>query len=128
MAKCSGCCEEQDREGQRYCRACHARYMRENRRPYRDLTPEARKKSNARAYANEYQRRGKLVRDPCTDCGASASQKHHEDYDRPLDVIWLCRVCHLKRHRASAQAEAARQAIAIVREWRRASPGNEGNC
>ena len=27
-------------------------------------------------------------------------QAHHEDYSRPLDVIWLCRFHHLEVHRA----------------------------
>lgn len=65
----------------------------------RQLTPEQRRKDNARSYANVYLRRGKLQRAACVDCGSPESQMHHEDYDRPLDVIWLCRPCHLARHR-----------------------------
>lgn len=35
-------------------------------------------------------RRGDLNRKPCEVCGNPKSQAHHEDYSRPLDVIWLC--------------------------------------
>lgn len=38
----------------------------------------------------------------CSDCGNLTPSKylhgHHEDYSRPLDVIWLCRKCHAARH------------------------------
>lgn len=58
-------------------------------------------KANARAYANVYQRRGKLVPKPCEVCGDEA-QKHHEDYSKPLQVMWLCRGCHVEHHREAA--------------------------
>jgi hypothetical protein len=38
----------------------------------------------------------------CEKCGIDAKhaklQRHHPDYDRPLDVVWLCTMCHAKEH------------------------------
>lgn len=87
----------------RYCRACHAAYMRDWRKTH-PLNPEQRKKDNARSYAGCYLRRGKIERKPCADCGEAHAEMHHEDYDRPLDVVWLCRPCHLLRHKAADQS------------------------
>ena len=42
--------------------------------------------------------RGELVRGPCSQCGTQKTDAHHEDYSKPLDVIWLCRKCHRLRH------------------------------
>ena len=55
-------------------------------------------KMNARSYANTYERRGKLKKQRCADCGGEKAQKHHPNYSKPLEVVWLCRKCHLKRH------------------------------
>jgi hypothetical protein len=35
-----------------------------------------------------------LVREPCAVCGNPRSQAHHEDYDQPLVVEWLCSLHH----------------------------------
>lgn len=42
-------------------------------------------------------RRGELARpDACAECGkACKPDAAHTDYDRPLDVRWLCRRCHM---------------------------------
>ena len=42
---------------------------------------------------------GALKRKPCERCGDPKSLAHHEDYDKPLDVTWLCQPCHKKRHK-----------------------------
>lgn len=44
-------------------------------------------------------RNGLLVRMPCIRCGEKKSEAHHEDYDKPLEVMWLCTPCHKQRHK-----------------------------
>ena len=44
-------------------------------------------------------RSGALERQPCIRCGATKSVAHHEDYDKPLDIMWLCQICHKQRHK-----------------------------
>lgn len=43
---------------------------------------------------------GKLIRWPgCAACKRKRNlEAHHYDYDRPLDVTWLCRKCHKATH------------------------------
>lgn len=100
---CSGCGKEveETRKGQRYCKSCHAASMRKNRPKHSLLSEDDRKKANARSYANTYITRGVIKKLPCEICGKFA-QMHHEDYNKPLEVKWLCRDHHLKLHREKA--------------------------
>lgn len=66
-------------------------------RKTRPLTAEQRRRDVARSYAGVYKRRGKLVPQAC-ECGNPDAEMHHEDYDQPLKVTWLCRSCHLAEH------------------------------
>lgn len=58
-------------------------------------------KYRAHAKVNNAVRDGKLQKpDRCSRCKKRGKvHAHHEDYSRPLDVIWLCPECHGKeRH------------------------------
>lgn len=50
-------------------------------------------------------RNGSLVRQPCVRCGEIKSLAHHEDYDKPLEVMWLCQACHKQRHKELNNAD-----------------------
>ncbi len=41
---------------------------------------------------------GKLTKAPCVSCGDPKVHAHHEDYTRPLVVVWLCPRHHRERH------------------------------
>lgn len=59
-------------------------------------------------------RKGALVRpEACSVCSAACRpDAHHEDYTKPLAVVWLCRRCHGVRDRslAARRADSARAA------------------
>ena len=44
-------------------------------------------------------KRGILVRMPCIKCNSLKSLAHHENYNKPLDVMWLCQICHKDWHK-----------------------------
>lgn len=43
-------------------------------------------------------RGGHLSKQPCVVCGSINVHAHHEDYTKPLDVIWLCPQHHKDIH------------------------------
>jgi hypothetical protein len=59
----------------------------------------AKYRQQQRAYAAVRRaiKRGILTRQPCMWCGAKA-EAHHQDYDHPLEVMWLCHSCHFLLH------------------------------
>ncbi len=76
--------------------------------------PELRKRSNTRLKAlaqNNKLRRAanvitgnairdkKLIKLPCEVCGKKKVEAHHDDYNYPLSVRWLCRKHHMEHHK-----------------------------
>jgi len=59
---------------------------------------QSQRHQDAHATVQNARDRGDLVKKPCSECGDSNSEAHHDDYDKPLDVRWLCRPCHSALH------------------------------
>lgn len=56
-------------------------------------------KENVRRYTYKAIMEGKLIRMPCEVCQTNNDiQAHHDDYNKPLDVRWLCRKHHREHH------------------------------
>jgi len=47
---------------------------------------------------NKALRNRTLKKKPCQICGNPKSEGHHEDYSKPLKVIWLCDKHHREVH------------------------------
>ena len=97
-SKCGNELEESRQDKQRYCKGCHAAQMRATRPKHSELPEESRKKANCRAHTKVYLKRGNIIRTPCIVCGDINSEAHHEDYNKPKEVIWYCRKHHLEYH------------------------------
>lgn len=63
----------------------------------REGTPEQKQRIKARADVRLALARGDLKKESCVACGSDA-HAHHDDYAKPLDVVWLCRPHHEQLH------------------------------
>jgi ribosomal protein S27AE len=104
---------EKQREYREQRKAYHAEYREKNRerlnaqKRVRAATDAARQKHNARLRVLDAVKSGRLVRQPCETCGAEPTEAHHDDYDKPLEVRWLCSLCHGAEHAAYPVRRAA---------------------
>jgi len=103
-------CGNPRRADQRNCRACHAAQMRRHRATH-PLSVEQKRKDNCRSYAQVYLKRGKIQRLPCVTCASPQSQMHHEDYTKPLTIVWMCRPCWGKVRKESVARNNRNTAI-----------------
>lgn len=58
----------------------------------------ARKRAAQILFRNRSRFDTSLKSNPCIKCGAKA-HGHHENYDKPLEVVWLCPLHHKARHK-----------------------------
>lgn len=90
-------------------------YYADNKKHIQKLQSETRKRNraagNARTMKNRRERygnahalvlraieRGELAKMPCEICGEWETQAHHDDYNKPLSVRWLCDKHHKEWH------------------------------
>lgn len=107
LGKCKECTRKDNRENRKAKSEQYAEYERlraktkvridyniSHTAQWRKDYPE---KYKAHTSVNNAIRDGRLERKPCEVCGAKA-HAHHDDYSKPLDVIWLCAKHHKEHH------------------------------
>lgn len=78
-------------------------------RKYRRENPD---KNRAHSAVNFAIKSGRLQKLPCAVCGSDNTHGHHDDYSKPLDVLWLCPKHHFERHvLLRQQARKAKQLL-----------------
>ena len=66
-----------------------------------------RKKTRAKDAVKRAVKAGKLVKGPCEQCGKVRVHGHHDDYDKPLVVRWLCPEHHKQWHAINGEGANA---------------------
>lgn len=117
LNKCKLCCRKQEQERRlntpNYRQEYEQKRWQENeerRRLVKDYRQRLRKnspeKDRAWATVGRALKSGKLKREPCLYCGSITVEAHHEDYNKPLNVIWVCHACHLREFHLTRIAES----------------------
>ena len=82
---------EQDRNTKRWG------YKAEQTKRWRKNNPE---KYKAQCAVNNAVRDGRLKKQSCLVCASEKVHAHHDDYSKPLEVLWLCAQHHRDLHKA----------------------------
>lgn len=96
---CPICNLRPKREYSGYCRVCSNQKQKEFIKSKGGAWAYAtnrgqRHKMVARAYVNTLLQRNQLERKPCEVCGKLETEAHHNSYENPLDIRWLCKEHH----------------------------------
>lgn len=99
-----------DYRNKRYCKLCrknHQHRLTQQKKYWLRYPPSKTKrdpiKERARRMAREAVRSGKIIKpNACETCKKVMDKRkihgHHRDYGKPLDVVFLCSICHAKEH------------------------------
>lgn len=123
--KCGGCGECEKCARAAYMRAWYASKTPDHRRSIRSKNHTDKRtwsdrkgveggkggRNAARIKARRAVDAGLITKQPCERCGAGYVHAHHEDYGKPLEVMWLCPFHHSARHRERAVEQAVQPLV-----------------
>ncbi len=79
------------------CIDCYREYRQVKKRDPKNK--ERILKEAVRSFTRNCIKKGILIKGNCKVCGKNENvEAHHEDYGKPLEVIWLCRIHHRELH------------------------------
>lgn len=91
--------KERARKGPEQVRREWNQWYADNTEHRREYQTDQRDPKKARAHnkLNKAIKSGNLIRpSQCSSCGKECRPDgHHPDYSKPLEVVWLCRSCHV---------------------------------
>lgn len=96
---------------QKRCKPCQKEYQQEifrknlKAKKRMQRTNPRNKKTKAKELVEQAVYAGVLIKpEKCEECGLEGLiQGHHDDYDMPLEVRWLCRQCHVDWHQINGE-------------------------
>lgn len=113
LGKCKECCKMDVKNNYRKNISNFSEYDRirqqnperrlkklEYQRTLRAKYPE---KYRANAMVQNALKKGILMKESCENCGNQNTQAHHDDYSKPLEIRWLCHICHQWHHGKTAR-------------------------
>ena len=124
FSKCDYCGKEYhtkksayEKRKRHFCsRQCYSRYRaeilpKEEQPSYGkgNSFDERKKRKKAREIFNHYVRDKHIKKQPCEVCGNLKAEAHHDDYDKPLEVRWLCFNCHRAWHKKHDNPELLKE-------------------
>lgn len=69
---------------------------------YKKANPD---KIYAQVQAQRALRLGQIKKESCVICKSESSLMHHNDYSKPLEVVWVCKSHHREIHYANRRKE-----------------------
>lgn len=83
--------KEYNKNNRGYFREQHSKWRKENEAHYKMIQSTAHE-------SGRYAKRNGIEYLPCQSCGAESKHMHHEDYEQPYRVVFLCVACHRRVH------------------------------
>lgn len=129
------------------CKSCHLEYLRERRKknPEKDRERKRRyyhknkqrikemldkniDKIQAKRLARTAMEKGIITKKPCEKCGSHETLKHHDDYSKPIQVRWLCALCHARWHKKHGEGIRLKRRCMSNKKDKIDVCDNRGNC
>lgn len=94
---------KQNKEYKNKCKNSKNEWRKSNRELYNKQSREWQQKHplqcKAKGKVRDAIKYGKLIKKGCEVCGNKKTEAHHQDYNKPLEVVWLCKKCHCELHK-----------------------------